>query len=96
MEWILLAAEKTSPKLLAWFSHLDPRQRIIEGAKPYAWALRPLAKAAGVESEIDWNMSAEALKLALPLCEAGKEKAHEWFIRRFLAPGGISAFTPLE
>jgi len=96
MEWIPRVAEKTSPKLSTWFSHLDPRQRIIEGAKPYAWALRPLAKAAGMETEVDWSLSAEALKLALPLCEAGKEKAHEWFIQRFLGPGGVSAFTPLE
>ena len=95
MEWILRAAEKTSPKLLAWFSCLDPRQRLIEGAKPYAWALRPLAKAAGVETEFDWSFNAEALKLA-PLYELGKEKAREWFTRRFLAPGGTSAFTPLE
>lgn len=94
MEWILRMVQKTSPKLSAWFSQLDPRQRIIEGAKPYAWALHPLAKAAGVETEINWNLSAEALKLA-PLCEAGKEKAREWLTRRFLAPGGTSAFTLL-
>ena len=96
MEWILRAAQKISPKLSAWFSSLDPRQRIIEGTKPSAWVLRPLARKVGVETEIDWNISREALGLATPLWEAGEERGRQWFIQRFLAPGGSSAFTPLE
>lgn len=95
MEWILRIAQKTSPKLSAWFSHLDPRQRIIEGAKPYAWGLRPLAEAAGVGNEVDWDISAEALRLAF-MCEAGKERSPQWLVQRFLVPGRTGAFTPLE
>ena len=96
MERILHSVQQTSPKLSAWFSSLDPRQQAIEGAKPHAWVLRPLAKEVGVETDIDWNISREALGLATSLWEAGEERGRQWFIQRFLAPGGSSAFTPLE
>ncbi len=97
MEGLLRVAQKVSPQLSAWFAHLEPEQRIIAGAKPYAWVLRPLAKEAGigVEAEIDWNISSEALRLTAPLDKVGEERGPRWFTQRFLLPTRSSVFAPL-
>jgi hypothetical protein len=96
MDWMLHIAQKTSLQLSAWFSQLEPGEQIIEGVKPSAWVLRPLAREVGVEPEMDWDISQEALRFAASLYHAGEERDRQWFLQRFLAPGRTSAFTPLE
>ncbi|PPJ14421.1 hypothetical protein C5E51_02785 [Nocardia nova] len=82
-------------KLYQTFSDLDRDDRILAATRMYSWGLKPFARLAGVEGEIDWSFAERTMAL-FPEPLGDDDKAAAIFGGALVAHDRPSAFTGLE